>query len=197
MTQLSDELLIKFSQGNPKAFEAVFDHFRMHIFYFVKQLTGDKEEAEDITSHTFVKLYELHDKFNTFNNIKAFLYITARNASLNFLRYRKRQQENKEEYINYEEQEIDESWFAETDIKVEILKRIYAEVENLPEKCREIFKLAYLNGYSIKATANLLNVSPQTVANQRAAAIKKLRMKFLDRPDLFLWMLYFLSETRH
>ncbi|OQP59254.1 hypothetical protein A3860_38020 [Niastella vici] len=197
MTQLSSEQLIEFSQGNPKAFEAVFNCFRMRIFYFVKKLIDDKEEAEEITSETFVKLYRIHDKFNTFNNIQAFLFITARNASLNFLRYRKRQQENKEEFINHEEQEIDAAWFAETDIKVEILKRIYEEVEELPDKCKEIFKLAYLKGYSITQIAEKLNISRQTVSNQKTTAIKKLQMKFLDRPDLFLWMLYFLSETRH
>ena len=90
MKQLTDETLIEFSQGSPQAFQAIFDSFRMRIFYFVKKLIDDVPTAEEITSDTFVKLYRLHDKFNTYNNIQAFLFITARNASLDFLKYRQR-----------------------------------------------------------------------------------------------------------
>jgi RNA polymerase sigma factor (sigma-70 family) len=140
----------------------------MRIYYFVKKL----------------------------NNIQAFLFITARNASLDFLKYRQRMRENLAELNNKNEQEPDAQLFAETDISAEVLAFIYNEVEKLPEKCREIFKLAYLERLPVKEIAIKLNISPQTVANQKTTALKILRLKVLDRPGLFLWLLCFLGGMR-
>jgi len=191
MKQLTDELLNEFSQGSPHAFQTIFDSFRMRIFYFVKNLIDDRLTAEEITSDTFVKLHRLHDKFNTLNNIQAFLFITARNASLDFLKYRQRQRQHQSELQQHEEQspETDIPLFAETNIEADVLQFIYTEIEKLPQRTRHIFKLFYIEGKSLGEIAGIMGTSQQTVANQKHTALKQLRMKALDRPDLFLLLL--------
>jgi RNA polymerase sigma-70 factor (family 1) len=188
MKQLTDEILIEFSQGSPHAFQAIFDSFRMRIFYFVKKLIDDVPTAEEITSDTFVKLHRLHDKFNTYNNIQAFLFITARNASLDFLKYRQRQREH---FTELHEEEVPEiPMFADTDVEADVLKHIYDEIEKLPERSKQIFKLYYIEGISLNEIAEMLGISRQTVANQKHTALKVLRMKMLDRPAMLLWLLF-------
>ncbi|MBO9203270.1 MULTISPECIES: RNA polymerase sigma factor [Niastella] len=197
MKQLSDEILIEFSLGKPHAFQAVFDSFRMRIFYFVKNLIDDSLSAEEITSDTFVKLHRIHDKFNTFNNIQAFLFITARNASLDYLRRRERERQHKAELKAHEElgQEGVLPLFAETDIEANVLQYIYGEIEKLPPKSRLVFKLFYLEGKSVSDIANLMQISIQTVANQKSTALKLLRMKVLNRPGLFFMLLFWAVES--
>lgn len=197
MKQLSEELLIEFSQGSPHAFQAIFDSFRMRIFYFVKNLIDDRLTAEEITSDTFVKLYRLHDKFNTLNNIQAFLFITARNASLDFLKYRQRQRQHQTELQHHEEQEqeIDLPLFGETNLEADVLEFIYSEIEKLPQRSKCVFKLFYLEGKSVRDIADMMQISIQTVANQKHTALKVLRMKVLDR-GLFIWLLCFVGGTR-
>jgi RNA polymerase sigma factor (sigma-70 family) len=197
MNQLSDDLLIEFSQGSPQAFQAIFDSFRMRIFYFVKKLIGDRLAAEDITSDTFVKLHRLHDRFNTYNNIQAFLFITARNASLDYLRYRERERNAMAELRHQEEQEIDIPLFAETNIEADALQFIYNEIEKLPQRTRRIFKLFYLEGYAIRDIADLMQIKQRTVINLKQTAIKALRMKALERSGLLLSILCFMDETRN
>lgn len=196
MNQLSDDLLIEFSQGSPHAFQAIFDSFRMRIFYFVKKLIDDRLTAEEITSDTFVKLYRLHDRFNTYNNIQAFLFITARNASLDFLKYRQRQREHLTELQHHEEQspEADLPLFADTDIQADVLQFIYNEIEKLPLRSRQIFKLFYVEGLNVHEISEKMGISPQTVSNQKTSALKVLRMKVLDRPGLLLWLLFLVGE---
>ncbi|THU32914.1 sigma-70 family RNA polymerase sigma factor [Niastella caeni] len=196
MKQLTDELLNEFSQGSPHAFQTIFDSFRMRIFYFVKKLIDDRLIAEEITSDTFVKLYRLHDRFNTLNNIQAFLFITARNASLDYLKYRQRQRLNLAELQAHEEQEIDFPLFAETNIQADVLQFIYEEIEKLPQRSKTIFKLFYIEGVPVRDIANMMKISPQTVANQKHTALKLLRMKVLDRPGLLLWLLFLAGEKR-
>jgi RNA polymerase sigma factor (sigma-70 family) len=195
MTQLSDELLIEFSQGSPRAFQAIFDSFRMRIFYFVRKLIDDGLAAEEITSDTFIKLHRLHDKFNTYNNIQAFLFITARNACLDFLKHRQRMQQHKQVLENLARQEEGVPLFAESDIEAEVLAFIYKEVERLPTRSKMVFKLFYFEGRTVGEIAKIMKISPQTVANTKLSAVKLLRMKVLDRPGLLLWLLYFLGET--
>jgi RNA polymerase sigma factor (sigma-70 family) len=197
MNQLSDDLLIEFSQGSPQAFQAIFDSFRMRIFFFVKKLIGDRLAAEDITSDTFVKLHRLHDRFNTYNNIQAFLFITARNASLDYLRYRERERNAMAELRHQEEQGIDIPLFAETNIEADALQFIYNEIEKLPQRTRRIFKLFYLEGYAIRDIADLMQIKQRTVINLKQTAIKALRMKALERSGLLLSILCFMDETRN
>lgn len=196
MKQLSDEILIEFSQGKPHAFQAVFDSFRMRIFYFVKNLIDDSFSAEEITSDTFIKLHRIHDRFNTYNNIQAFLFITARNASLDYLRRRERERQNLAELRTHEEQEGVLPLFAETDLQAEVLQFIYNEIEKLPAKTKRVFKLFYIEGRSVSDIANLMHVSTQTVANQKTTALKLLRMKVLDRPTLLLFLLFLANRYR-
>lgn len=197
MKQLSDETLIEFSQGSPHAFQAIFDSFRMRIFYFVKKLIDDVPTAEEITSDTFVKLYRLHDRFNTYNNIQAFLFITARNASLDFLKYRQRQREHLTDLQHHEEQEMDVPLFAETNVEADVLQFIYSEIEKLPERTRMVCKLHFIEGIPVREIANMMRISPQTVANQKHTALKLLRMKVLDRPGLLLFLLFLAGEDRY
>jgi RNA polymerase sigma-70 factor (family 1) len=196
MKQLTDETLIEFSQGSPHAFQAIFDSFRMRIFYFVKKLIDDVPTAEEITSDTFVKLYRLHDRFNTINNIQAFLFITARNASLDFLKYRQRQREHLTDLQHHEEQEMDVPLFAETNIEADVLQFIYSEIEKLPERSRMICKLHFIEGIPVREIASLMKISPQTVANQKHTALKHLRMKVLDRPGLLCVLLFLMGEKQ-
>jgi RNA polymerase sigma-70 factor (family 1) len=194
MKQLSEELLKEFSQGNPKAFEAVFDSFRARVFYFTKNIIGEQLIAEEITSDTFVKLYRLREHFSTFNNIQAFLFITARNACLDYLKHRQRQRQNLHELLNYQQQEIDWPLVAEASIEADVLQYIYGEIEKLPNRCKLIFKLFYLEGCSIRDIADLMNISAQTVSNQKNTALKILRMKVLEKTGLLLVLIYLLKE---
>ena len=180
MVQLSDKLLIEFTQGKPQAFNAVFDSFRMRIFYFIKNIIDDGLSAEEITSDTFVKLYRLHAKFKSFNNIQSFLFTTARNAALDYLRQRQRRTQMTT-FISFEYEPEDTvlPMFAEQDIETEVLQLVYREIEELPSKSRQVFKLFYLEDKTVGEIANIMKTNTQTVANQKTTAIKQLRMKIL------------------
>jgi RNA polymerase sigma factor (sigma-70 family) len=184
--EFSNELLSGFNQGCPGAFKSVFDYFRMRIFYFVNNVIQDRLSAEEITADTFVKLYRRHQNFTTQKTIQAFLFITARNAALSFLRSQKQkhlQIANWDDLPVKEEAEF--SMFGETSIEAEVLEFIHNEIEKLPGQSKRIFKLFYVEGKSVREIVETMGLSPQTVANAKHTAVKLLRMKVLDRPHYF------------
>ena len=169
-------IISDFQQGNKDAFTAVYNMHYSRLYFFVKKLIEDRDEAKDITAETFIKLWKLHDRFNTNENIKAFLYITARNACLDYLRYQKKQTSNKQELSYILDQQEENIPPVNHEIKVEVLAQIHSEIENLPTQCRRIFRMAYIDGMKNAVIAATLNLTEQTVRNQKTRAIKILRL---------------------
>jgi RNA polymerase sigma factor (sigma-70 family) len=79
-----------FQLGDEKGFNFFFREYYAALCYFSFQIIKDKPGAEEIAGEAFMKLSERHSSFNNIPSIKSFLYTTARNASLNWIRQRKR-----------------------------------------------------------------------------------------------------------
>src|SRR5688500_19829073 len=102
--QFPDKVLLhEFKRGNTQAFKAVYDLYFPSLCFFAKRLVDNDGEGEDIAADSFVKLLNRYDSFDTLPNIKAFLYITTRNACLNYLRYSQRQHSSKRELNRLQE----------------------------------------------------------------------------------------------
>lgn len=54
-----------------------------------------------------------------------------------------------------------------TNIEADVFQFIYTEIEKLPHRSKLIFKLCYLEGLSVRDIADMMKISPQTVANQK------------------------------
>ena len=87
--RLDNKLYLSFHRGEEAAFKTIFKMFYPEIRYFTFRLTANMPEAEDITSTTFEKLFRMHKVFDNPNNIRAFLYKTARNHCFDYLRKEK------------------------------------------------------------------------------------------------------------
>ena len=183
--------IVDFKEGKRDAFAEVYNMYYSRLYFFVKKLTDDREEAQDITTETFVKLWNLRGNFDTHQNIKAFLFITARNACLDFLRYRQRQHTNKQEF-SYLLTQNEDVQFEHDEIRLEVLQQIHSEIEHLPSQCRKIFKMAYLERLKNGQIADLLGLTEQTVRNQKTRAIKLLRMALINSNVVLLLLIIFM-----
>lgn len=173
------DIIEKLKQGDNEAYASFFNTFYAPLCYFATQLVRDKPAAEDIVKDTFIKLWQKHTDFETPQNVKAFLYITVRNASLNFLRHMAVRESTQKELL-YLGRDREEAFVLNSMIKTEVLKEIYGEIEKFPEKRRHIFKLAYLEGMKNEEIAHKLDISVSTVKTQKARAILALRVHFTD-----------------
>jgi RNA polymerase sigma-70 factor (family 1) len=180
-TQIIDGL----KSNDSRVFDYLFNEYYTQLQYFAERLVGSREEAQDIVITVFRKFWNIRDNFQTSNNIKAFLYITIRNQSLDFLRYRQRLNEVKKEYeshlLSADELQQTDSLIIETDL----INKIYQEVQKLPNRCRQIFILTYFKGLKTKEIANVLQISESTVTTQRSLAIKYLKHAFSQEGYIF------------
>ena len=181
LTETFDEQywIVAFRKGNDHALSHFFELHYRSLCYFAGRLLQDDMEAEEVVSDCFYKLWERHQDFETAQNIKAFLYISCRNACLKHLKKTKRKTAIQQEYIQQLE-EGEETIFYEV-IETEILTILSQEIEGLPDKCREVFKLIYLENRKTDEIAVMLGLSVQTVRNHKTRAIELLKTSFLKK----------------
>jgi RNA polymerase sigma-70 factor (ECF subfamily) len=186
--ELNPDIITEFQQGDPHAFTFFFQLHYRPLCYFASQLVGDQQDAEDIVKDTYVKLWQKHADFATPQNIKAFLYITTRNACLNFLRHLQVRESSRKELLYLEEEKGQELVLNQM-IRAELMQEIYTEIEKLPEKRRQVFKMAYLDGMKNDEIAAHMNISIHTVKEHKGKALQFLRLRFSDR-NIILFILF-------
>jgi RNA polymerase sigma-70 factor (family 1) len=175
---LDKDWLMAFNQGNSSAFRVIFESYNRILFTSAVQLVKDKEQAEDIVSEAFTKLWQRHDTFHTEEHVKAFLFVATRNACLNYLRHIQRKTASQNE-LSYLQKDKDDQDIITDMIEGELLKRIYPLIETLPTKCKTIFKLIYFEDASTDEVAQKLKITPRNVLNQKSRAIQLLKKKLL------------------
>jgi RNA polymerase sigma-70 factor (ECF subfamily) len=180
--QLDSETLLAFTQGDKSAFSAVYNRYYDEILYFTHKLTSSKEEAEDITIEIFLKLFKMHERFTNEPNIKAFLYITARNGCLNYLRMVRQRKTDRKDFSDNDNgaNEIEDLESQHAIIESLLIKEIYGAVEDLPERCRQVFKMIYIEGLEADVIAHQLSITTATVRSQKRHALDLLRIRFSD-----------------
>jgi RNA polymerase sigma-70 factor (family 1) len=193
---LEIDIIDTLKKGGPDALKSLLKQFYSPLCLFAERLVNDRAAAEDIVGESFIKLWNKRRDFESPQNIKAFMYITVRNASLNYLKQAKRDSLNQKQ-LAYLTGEKEESILNEM-IRAEVLKEIMNEINNLPEQCRKVLKLAYLEGLKNQEVAKVLNISVHTVKNQKARAIQLMKTRLRDRDILALLLLCtFLRDTSH
>lgn len=180
LPELRPDIITGFRKGDPQAFASFFHLYYRPLCFFSDQLIKDMPESEDIVKECYIKLWYKHRDFDSAQNIKAFLYISARNSCLNFLRHLQVREASHREMI-YLESGREEEVVINHLIRTELLQQIYIEIEMMPEKRREVFKMAYLEGMKNSEIADLLDISVFTVKEHKGKALQQLRLTFSDK----------------
>ena len=173
--QVGDELVAEFNRGNPKSFTSIFNTYYSALCFFAERMILNKEDAEDIVGESFVKLWNLHENFETMQNIKAFLYITTKNACLNFIKQSERSARNHSDLV-YTLAKNEDHVLTEI-VKVEVLREVHASIESLPPQCRKIVRMSFVQGMKNDEIAAKLSLSINTVKNQKSRALTLLKGK--------------------
>lgn len=165
-------------------FNDVYDRYWSAIFYFVSKYVPHTAEAEDITVESFVKLWQRLDQFEHERSIISFLYATARNASIDWLRAEKRQICHREELLYLLQQEEHNN--PQVSVKAEVLRQLQCEIEKLPSKRKKVLLLSYMEGKTNEEIAVLLDINKQSVRNHKSRAVQFLRLAIAGKTS-YLW----------
>ena len=167
-------------------YKALFRRYYPSLIFYATRLVGE-EEAEDVVQDVFVELWKRKDHIEIGDQIQAFLYRAVYTRALNVLKHR-----SVEDGYCVAMEEINQrrAEFYQPDNN-ELRREIHDAINELPDKCKEGFKLSYLHDMKNKEIADILGVSLRTVEAHMYKALKYLRGR-LDP----LWAILFLFLWR-
>lgn len=156
-----------------QAYKELFLTLYPTLFKFISGIVKSKPTAEEIISDVFIKIWEKRQDLELVINIRVYCYVIAKNLSLNFL-----EKQRKTTTLNIEDfsDSLSELYINPEQLMItsEMADRINLAVDSLPARCKMIFTLIKENDFKYKEVAEIMNISPRTVENQLAIALKKI-----------------------
>jgi RNA polymerase sigma-70 factor (family 1) len=173
MQVVLQEKLGQIIQKDEQAFKELYRKFFVQLYRFSVSITHCNEAAEEIVDDVLINLWKKHETFNRIENLNVYLYVSVKNLSLNYLR-----DQGKHRHVDLETL-YDQGNYITIDpeslfIDKERAEQLNMYINNLPARCKLIFRLVKEDGLKYKEVAALLNVSVKTIENQVAIAFKKI-----------------------
>lgn len=140
------------------------------IYRFLLVHVRDAQLAEDLTADTFTQAWNRLDTFD-FKQTRGWLYTIARNRMYDY--WRKQKTVPLSDEIEVVDEEAPEHGEV-VDRKLQA-KRIIKALKTLPEDMKSVVTLRFLEGYSVRATAEALHLSESNVRVVQYRALKKLK----------------------
>lgn len=155
---------------------SIFGH---SLRFYAYSLIRSKEAAEEIVSDSFYKLWKGRDKVVTESSIRAFLYISTRNACFDFMGTARNR-------VIRDSESMDLLFSTDPDIltkmiHVELIELIVKEIECLPPQQNKVFRMTYLQEMNAEEISQLLDISVSNVYFARSVALSKIRDYFKGR----------------
>lgn len=148
-----------------REFESGFRRLYLPLGMYALRIVGDADVAEDLVQDAFEKAWLYVEREGVIDNFSAFMYRSARNICMSYLRDRME---------TLDESNIPDAGEEEIDTSVRDA-RIWRAIDNLPERCREVFLMSKRDGLTNQEIADELGISLKTVKNQMTKAFSRLR----------------------
>ncbi|WP_205943427.1 RNA polymerase sigma-70 factor [Pedobacter polaris] len=169
---------------NDQSFEHLFKAHYKALHAYANMILKDLDLAEEIVQNMFLRFWEKRDLLNVETSIKAYLYKSIYNDSLNYLKHEKVKVKY-QDFTKNTTSELSESAAAKIEL-TELQFNLRIALNELPEQCRTIFQMSRFEELKYREIAEQLGISIKTVENQMGKALKILRLKLVDFLILFL-----------
>ncbi len=179
------ELIAAVLAGDADSFEPLVLEHQKKIYNLALRMTGDPDDAFDVTQDAFVKAYGSLRDFRGDSAFGSWLYRLASNLCLDFLRSKKRHG-TVSLSAGDEELEISDLRFSpESEIeRAELRDAISRGLDMLPAASRQMIVMRDVSGMSYAQIAEILDLELGTVKSRIARAREKL-VKILSEDETF------------
>ncbi len=161
-------------KGRTSDFSYLIDKYKDMVFTLAFRITGNREDAEEVSQDVFLKAYRGLAAFRGTSKFSTWLYRIAYNHSIS--RIRKKQPD----ILSYDSLEIRlDEWQGETDVNHERLDDIPATYvkqafEQLEETDMAVLTMFYQDELSVKEIANATGLSISNIKVKLFRGRKKL-----------------------
>lgn len=160
--------------GNTSAFSDLVDHYKDLVFTLAYKILKNREESEEASQDTFVKVFKSLAKFNGDSKFSTWIYKITYNTCLDRLKKNKR--DRSIIYVeDYNEHQIEDIENIIEKIEVKEKNKIIKEcIQLLPSEDAFLLTLFYFDDQSLKEIAEIIGSNPNNVKIKLYRSRKKL-----------------------
>jgi RNA polymerase sigma-70 factor (ECF subfamily) len=172
--------------GDKESFEHFITKYRSKVYTLVFRLVRDRETALDLTQEVFLKIYQKLSDLKDPGKASSWIMQVAHNTSLDWLKKRKVDSFA----ADFEDQQTQQKIFQHLqDVSspspeeiVELMSptRMSELVSKLDVKYRTVITLRFIEGYSFKEIAKILNLPLSTVKFRKHYALQLIKDRWIQ-----------------
>ena len=181
MTREQEAMIVrKVLQGDVNAFEKLVTEYERAVYAIAQRMTGNAEDAADMTQETFIKAYNSLSSFRGDSKFSVWLYRIANNVCLDFLRSRSRKptvslsaedDDGEETQLDIADESQSPELLLESALTRDAVRR---GLDSLPPDYKQILLLREIQGLSYEEIAAALGIESGTVKSRIFRARKRL-----------------------
>lgn len=175
---------------NEQVFEQLFKTYFKSLHAYAFTILNSEAVAEEMVQQVFYKLWEKKEQLDVHTSVKAYLYRSVHNESLNYLKHHSIKSKH-QTYAMQQQQNNHEHSAGEKLAGRELEQQIRQALNDLPEQCRTIFQLSRYEELKYREIADQLGLSIKTVEAQMGKALRILRLKLTDFLAILLTILLY------
>ena len=161
-----------------KAFEEVICRYSEPLYWQIRRLVNNHDDANDLLQNTFMKAWSAIDSFRGSAKLSTWLYKIAINESLTFIN-----NEKKHHSVSLDGDESGLIKAIESDTFIDgdnLKKELRKAIASLPEKQRIVFNMRYYDDMKYEAMSEILGTSVGALKASYHHAVKKIEEYFSD-----------------
>lgn len=175
-------------QGDKTGLKEIYENYAGYIYRIIYEVLQNKENAEDVTSDFFIRLWDKAEQFKPGNGHRGYLAVMARNMAVDFLRKHRREEltalmqdlgaGSEEEARGAEIYQKNAGFLKGADaVEEEVLGNMTVSqaLATLKPAERQIVSLKVLGELTFKEIAECMKIPMGTVTWKYQNAMKKLR----------------------
>lgn len=157
------------------SFEKLFRSEFKGLCFFAQKYVKDLDTAREIVQDSFLRLWEKRETIDADRPLKPYLTAAIHNKCHNYLRDNKKFDTG----LLQAEGLLEQNRSDEADILIsrELQKEIRQAIDELPEKCREVFVLNRYENLKYQQISEKLGISVKTVEAQMSKALQHMRVR--------------------
>lgn len=180
MPEINDQLLIEmFSipEKRNQAFKLLMEKYQRRIYFHIRKMVIDHDDADDVTQNTFIKIYHGLENFRGESQLFTWMYRIATNEALVFLNARK-----KRNSISIDDSEITLPSHTDHDPLLtgdKMERKLLKAIDLLPDKQKLVFNMKYFENLKYEDMSEILGTSVGALKASFFHAVNKIE-KFLS-----------------
>lgn len=164
--------LIVSESTREQGFRQLLSEYKERIYWHVRKMLLDHEDANDVTQEIFVKIWKNLDKFRADSQLYTWIYRIATNECLTFLN-----KKNKTNSVGLED--VDASIYAQggqaQNLDADYIQhKLSSALSILPDKQRLVFNMKYFDELKYEEISEITDTSVGALKTSYHLAVKKI-----------------------